>query len=371
MEPIRVLQVVVNMNAGGIETMLMNIYRNIDRAKIQFDFLVHTNKKSFYEDEIIELGGKINRIIPLRIHNLMKYRKELNKFMEREQYRIVHSHISIWSYFVLKSAKKNKIPIRIAHAHEAHDSIWDHRLYRVPLIIILKKYLKKPLTHNFACGMDAGIWLFGKNSKFTVINNAIDASNFQYNVDKSLRNKNKLNASDKFVIGHVGRFNLQKNHIFLIDIFYDVYKMNPNSMLLLIGDGDLKPQIEQKVKELKIQHAVQFLGVQKDIPFYLQAMDVFLFPSIFEGLPVTLVEAQAAGLKIVASNKISDETKLTDLIEFVSLNKTAKEWAEIVLKYSNYKRENTKKLIVEKGYDITNNALALQNFYLKSNSNNE
>ncbi|HIP37698.1 MAG TPA: glycosyltransferase, partial [Crocinitomix sp.] len=159
-----------------------------------------------------------------------------------------------------------------------------------------------------------------------------------------------------------------KNHSFIIDIFNEIYKTNPNSVLLLIGNGNLKSQIKQKVKDLNIEHIVRFLGVQKNIPYYLQVMDVFLFPSLFEGLPVTLVEAQASGLKIITSNKVAQESKLTNLVEFMPLEKSAKEWAKTVLQYTYYKREKTSKLIIEKDYDIKKNALDLQNFYLEQNT---
>lgn len=364
-KPIRVLQVVTNMNAGGIENMLMNLYRNIDRSKIQFDFLIHTDEKCFFEDEIKSLGGKIHTVQSLKLNNLIQYHKELNQFFKLNSYPIVHVHRSIWSYFVLKAAKKNNIPIRIAHSHEAHESIWTHRLIRIPLILILKHYINAPLTHRAACGTDAGEWLFGENKDFVIINNSIKTEDFIYNENTRKRMRKEFKLKDELVIGNISRFNTQKNHTFLLDIFKSVKQLKSNAKLVLVGDGNLKEQIIKKAKDLNIYEDIIFTGVRKDIPNILQMLDVIVMPSLFEGLPVTLIEAQAAGLKIFASDTITKETQLSDEVEFISLNTSPNQWAVQIINSVPYLRKNNLNLIKEKNYDIVSNAKWLESFYIK------
>lgn len=364
-KPVRILHVVMIMNAGGIENMLMNLYRSIDRTKIQFDFLVHRTEKGFFDDEIQKLGGNIYHIMPLQVHKIFAYQNQLNDFFSQHKgYKIIHSHISIYSYFILKKANKNCIPVRIAHSHEAHQSIWEHKKQRIPIIWTLKKVINKPLTHRFACGIDAGNWLFGRNQNFIVLNNAIDASLFTYNREDNYSLKAEFMLSDSIVFGHVGRFFNQKNHSFLIDVFYEINKKDPMSKLVLIGDGELKENIEKKVVELGIKNNVLFLGVRNNIHKLLQMIDAIIMPSFFEGLPVTLVEAQAAGLKIFASDTITDEVALTDDITFLSLDKSPEFWAEQILNSFPYERKNNCEIIKEKGYDIVESAKKLEEFYL-------
>lgn len=362
MEPLRILQVVVNMNAGGIENMLMNLYRKMDRNRIQFDFLFHTTENCFFEEEIVQMGGRIHRIIPLRVTTLIKYNNALEKFFKNESYTIVHSHISVWSFFVLNAAKKSGIPIRIAHSHEAHDSIWDHRLHRVPMIYILKKVINQPLTHRFACGDDAGKWLFGKDAKFTVLNNSIDINKFTYCSEQSSKMKRELGLDNFVVFGHVGRFNKQKNHHFLIEVFAKIVENLENSKLILIGEGKLEDEIKQLVKDKKLANNVIFLGLRKDIDKILQAFDYFLMPSFYEGLPVSLVEAQASGLKIFASDKIAKETDLTNNIDYLDIL-DPQAWANHIKSNLHYERLDTSKKLVEAGYDSMQNAKNLKDFY--------
>ena len=362
-EPIRVLQVVVSMNSGGIENMLMNLYREIDKEKIQFDFLLHTESESIFEREILELGGKVHRIPRLKLGGLNKYLKNLENFFKREDYMFVHSHISVWSYFICKVAKKNNVKVRIGHSHEAHDSIWDHRLYRVPLIYILRQYINKPLTHRFACGEAAGKWLFGK-SPFDVLNNSIDATKFNYSREVSVVEKKKLGLEDKIIFGNVGRFNIQKNHNFLIRVFDKILLKKKNAHLVLVGDGELRKAIEKDVKDRGIQRSVSFLGVRKDVDKLINAFDYILMPSLFEGLPVALVEAQANGLKVFASDKISDETNITGLIDFLSID-NEDVWVDHILGNLNYLREDTYDKIVEANYDVKVNSANLTEFYFQ------
>ncbi|KIA82881.1 hypothetical protein OA84_04745 [Kaistella solincola] len=369
MELIRVLQVVVNMNSGGIENMLMNLYREMDKSKIQFDFLLHSESKSFFEDEIVALGGKIHRIKPLRIHNLMSYQSDLAEFFQQNSYKIVHSHISVWSYIVLNVAKKSDVPIRIAHSHEAHDSIWDHRLHRVPLIFSLKKVINRPLTHRFACGQAAGKWLYGREN-FNVINNAIDAKRFTFTKEDSVSIKESMNLKNKFVFGNVGRFNTQKNHSFLLEVFKELLAKIPNAYLLLVGEGTLKESMEKYINENNLSDHVMFLGVRRDVDKILLAMDYILMPSLFEGLPVSLVEAQASGIKVFASDKISSETDFTGLVDFISIeNKNI--WVDHICKNLEYDREDTFIKVVNANYDVKANAAVLTKIYVDAVTNSE
>lgn len=360
-EPIRVLQVVTHMNRGGLETMLMNYYRNIDRTKVQFDFLTHRpeNEKKDYDDEIRSLGGKIYHMPVLNpfSRNYMKCLDEF--FKEHKEYKIVHSHLDCLSAYPLKMAKKNGVPVRIAHSHNTSQE--------KNLKYLIKDYSKKQIpkyaTHLFACGREAGEWMFGKH-KFQIMNNAIDAKKFIYNEEVRKQKRQELGLDGKFVIGHVGRFNLQKNHEFLIRCFKDFAKSNKDAILILIGNGELQDKIKQQVKEYQIEDQVKFLGLREDIPQLLQAMDLFLFPSLFEGLPVTLVEAQAAGLPCVISDTITDEIMITDAISKVSLESDLEKWNQAILKYKDMKRRNTMSEIEAHGFDIEKNARWLEEFYI-------
>lgn len=361
-EPIRVLQVVTHMNRGGLETMLMNYYRNIDRNKIQFDFLTHRpeNEKKDYDDEIRSLGGKIYHMPVLNPFS-PGYKKSLDRFFkEHKEYKIVHSHLDCLSAYPLKAAKKNGVPVRIAHSHNTSQE--------KNLKYLIKDYSKKQIpkyaTHLFACGKEAGQWMFGKH-KFQIMNNAIDAKKFIYNEEIRKQKRKELGVEDKFLIGHVGRFNLQKNHEFLIDIFYEISKREPKSVLLLVGNGELEQTIKNKVQTLKLEEKVIFYGISEQIYEILQAVDAFVFPSLFEGLGIALVEAQAAGIESFASlDVIPQEAKVTELCHFISLDKSPKQWAEDILKKQNYKRTNTYIEIKKHGYDIEENVKKLEEFYI-------
>lgn len=365
MRIIRVLQVVTIMNRGGLETMLMNYYRKLDKTKIQFDFMTNRLERGHYDDEIEALGGKIYRLSPIKPGNYNKYFKELDEFFkEHKEYKVVHSHINENSGFVLKAAKKAGIECRIAHSH-----LSDLKLdYKYPFRVYARRNLKGNVSDYFACSQRAGEWLFGKeissSGKVTVLNNAVDTEKFKINKDIRDKVRMELGIEDKKVIGHVGRFNPQKNHEFLIDVFNEVYKKDKGTVLLLIGDGYLKEKIEDKVKKLNLEQGVKFLGVREDIPELMQGMDLFLFPSQFEGLAVVMVEAQAAGLKVITSTGVTKESDITNNVEFIDLSKGAEYWADIVLN-SDFKKRDYINLMIKKGYDSTNNVKWLSDFYLK------
>ncbi|MED3960175.1 glycosyltransferase family 1 protein [Priestia aryabhattai] len=364
MKPIRILQVVTIMNRGGLETMLMNYYREMDRSKIQFDFMVHRMEEGHYDEEIKKLGGNIFRMPPIRPGHYRKYFKRLNEFfVNHNEYKVVHSHINENSSFVLRAAKTVGVPCRIAHSHLS-DLGFD---FKLPFRLYARYSMKNYPNSYFACSVKAGQWLFNNRSTSTkeviVLNNAVNTKEFRYNENmrNDIRNELGIDKS-QLVIGHVGRFNKQKNHEYLIDIFHAVYKQRPNSILTLVGDGDLRQGIERKVKSLGLSANVKFLGVRNDISNLMQAMDLFLFPSLFEGLPVVLVEAQAAGLQCIVSDAITVESNITGNVEYISLGEPTETWAGKILSAS-YEHKDTSRILNEQGYDTKSMSKWLMEYY--------
>ncbi len=356
---IRILQVVNDMHRAGIETMLMNYYRNIDRDKIQFDFLTHRPYKSDYDDEIISLGGKIYRAPRLYPQNYPKYFKWMSEFWKQHsEYKIVHSHIDSMSCLPLLTAKKADIPVRIAHSHNT--SIDKDFKY------ILKQFFRFRLTSvanvYLACGEEAGKYLFGCRP-FQVIPNAVEANKFYFNQSIRLQKRQELGYKDELIIGHVGRISYQKNHKFLIKIFYEILQKEPNAVLMLVGVGDKEAQVRGQIRELGISEQVQFLGNRNDVSELYQAMDAFVLPSLFEGIPVVGVEAQFADLPCFFSDKTPKEVKFNDKAQFISLNQTPKEWAIEILKSEETKRNSERSGIVNSHYDIKNAYKILENLY--------
>lgn len=357
---IRVLHIVTYMDRGGLETMLMNYYRHIDRDKVQFDFLVHRDFEADYDKEILSLGGRIyrtSRLIPWS----SKYKNNLRSFFKNHpEYKIVHVHQNCLSSVALQCTKECGVPVRIAHSHISYE-----KDIKYPIKLYYKAKIPKFATDMFACSELAGRWMFG-NNKFTVLPNAIDINEYVYLKDVSDKVRRDLNINDEIVIGHVGRFHPQKNHSFLIDIFSEIVKQNSNVKLLLVGDGDGKKEIEAKVKRLGIQDKVIFTGVRDDVNRLLQAMDVFLFPSLYEGLGIVAIEAQASGLPCVISNSVPKDCDITSgLVKFISLSDLPADWASVVLKQSKIIRTNRSDEIISAGYDIFSTAKNLENFYLE------
>lgn len=309
----RILHIVPNMQSGGLETFIMNVYRNIDREKIQFDFLVHYEERKFYDNEIELLGGKIHRFSLRNDNNIFKYIKKLDAFFkEHREYKIIHCHMASIGFLIFYIARKNGVKIRIAHSHNSNT---ENTLKGFIKSILIKPY-KYLSTHRLACSEQAGNFLFGKMD-FQVIENAIDINKFLYNLDIRKKVRKELKLQDKFVIGHIGRFCEQKNHNFLIECFAKFHKESDNSVLILIGEGELKEKIQKKVKELNIDKSVIFLGNRKDVNELYQAMDCFAFPSKFEGLGIVLIEAQVSGLNVISSSNIPEEAIVTENIKLL------------------------------------------------------
>lgn len=365
--PIRVLHVVTHMNRGGLETMIMNYYRAIDRTKVQFDFLVHRDYRAHYDDEIESLGGKIFRL-PRLVPWSRSYIGALDDFFATHQeYRIIHVHQDCLSGVILKAAKKHGVPVRIAHSHNAgQDKDWKY-----PIKIMLKRWIPKYATKLFACGKKAGDWMFD-GTPYQILNNAIDAIKYRSDRKKGFEVRSELKIPrDAFVVGHVGRFSPQKNHHFLLEVFLALARKITNCYLLLVGDGNLRAMIEKQAEQLGIRDKVVFTGVRQDIPDLLHAMDVFVFPSLHEGTPVTVLEAQAAGIPCVISDGVPTDCMITDLVTMLPLSESAEVWAEHILSVRTDAFRDTRDEIVQAGYDISENAKWLQNFYFTQQKVNE
>ncbi|GAA0855805.1 glycosyltransferase family 1 protein [Clostridium nitritogenes] len=374
----RILQICA-LNAGGIETFVMNIYRELRKENIIFDFINYfdSNIEQFHEKEVMEYGSRIYKTGSMNYKNILykHIHKDicLYKFLKKNKYSVVHIHasdnISLEDAFIAKIAGVKKI---IVHSHNSSVNK-NEKLYRFKNIFqrFTKIFWRYTATNYFACSKLAAEWMFDKKlnnlNKVEIINNAIDAE--QYKFDQYIRKdiRKELNLENKFVIGHIGRFSYQKNHEFLIDIFYEFNKINKNSVLLLIGEGELKTKIEEKVRSLNIEDSVIFYGLSKRCSKLMQAMDVFLLPSHFEGLPLVGIEAQAASLKVIVSNNVSKQMKITDNVEYVPLENGSKMWAKIINKYcQGYKREYMLQEIEKSGYGILGVSKQIKKYYVNA-----
>lgn len=360
---IRVLHIVTHMTTDGLETMLMNYYRHIDRERLQFDFLTHRAEPAAYDEEIKSLGGKIYyfpKLNPFSAH----YKNALYRFFrEHPEYKIIHVHQDCLSSVMLREAEHAGVPVRIAHSHCASQ---DKNL-KYPIKLYYRHLIPRYATDLFACGQEAGQWMF-EGAPFRVINNAIDAAKFSF--DPAMRNTTR-NAwgigNNELLIGHVGRFFPQKNHAFLLDIFYEIQKKAP-AKLMLVGDGFLRPDIEKKIDALGIRSKVILTGIRKDVEKLFQAMDVFVFPSNYEGLPLTVIEAQAAGLPCLISDRVSPECMKTDLVIQVPLSDRPEAWADLSIEKAKTTRKHTYQDICKANYDITSEAKNLMDFYMQKDA---
>lgn len=365
-EPIRIAHIVGKWLGGGVEAVVMNYYRNIDHSKIQFDFICDDDSTNIPYDEIKKLGGKVILIPPYQ--KAFKYHKELKKVLKESNYKIVHSHLNTLSVFPLFAAKLANVPVRIAHSHSTtNKKEWKKNLLKQ----VLRPFSKVFATHYMCCSELAGRWLFGNKEydkdNVYLLNNAIDLDKFKYNEKIRKEKRKELNIKDDtLVIGHIGRFVAQKNHDFLIDIFNEVHKQNNNSILLLAGQGPLMDEIKDKVKRLNLEESVKFLGQRNDANELYQAFDIFLLPSLYEGLPVVGVEAQASGLLCFLSSDMTKETKVLESTTIMNLSNTSKEWADNILeKVNKFNRIDTVKEISSNGFNIKDEVSKLEKYYLE------
>lgn len=364
---IRVLQVFGCMDRGGAESMIMELYRHIDRTKIQFDFVVHTTRKCAYDVEIVSLGGRIFSVPAFTIKTAYKYKKAWKQLLfQHMEWKIVHGHVRSTASIYLSIANKyNKYTIAHSHSISSGKGISS----------IVKDYLQKSINadYYFACSQKAGEWLFGKeitnSSNYSILPNAIDTLKFDFNPLVRERIRKETNCEKALLIGHVGSFYDVKNHDFLLRVFECIKKKNSSAKLMLVGEGYLKNEIIRQVNHLGLTDSVIFTGSRSDVNELLQAMDIFVFPSKFEGLPVILVEAQSTGVPIVMSDKVPNEVIMTDgLITVQLLDNSPEQWADHILSRTKINRYGHTKDIINHGFDISSTSKWLEDFYIEKNN---
>lgn len=348
----RLLCIVGSLNAGGAETFLMKVYRSLDRNKYQMDFCVANPEKGVYEDEIQSLGGKIH-VIPFKSDGFREFRKALYKVVKDGNYRRVLRITSNAAGLVdLKIAKAAGATRCIARSSNSSDGT---SIKNKVINFICKVLYLKYVDEMVAPSDLAAIYTFGKkavtNGKVHKLNNGVDLSTFYYSVEGRAKIRKEFDLGESTVIGHVGRFMQQKNHKFLLQVFAEIRK-HVDAKLMLTGKGELENELRQQAKELNIDEYVVFTGLRKDVPEILSAMDIMVFPSLYEGMPNTIIEAQATGLPCLISDSITREANITGLVKYKSLNTSAADWAEDVMAMIGKKREDTKKAFISHGYDI-------------------
>lgn len=352
--PIRVLCVFSTLDRGGAESMCMNLYRKIDRSKVQFDFVKHTPNKGAYEDEITSLGGYIYIAPEYRVNNHFIYCGWWKRhFRNHPEHLIIHGHYFTISAVYFRVAKKFE-RITIGHIHAT----------RVNSILksVYVNAIKYYADYKLACSTEAGNWAY-KSYPFKVLFNAIDLDIFRYSQPTRQEMRLRLGLNDELILGTVANLSRVKNPMGLIDIFHEVYKLMPRIKLVWVGEGDLRKEIENRIHAEGLEERIILLGVREDVPNVLQAMDKFLLPSFNEGLPVSVIEAQASGLPCYLSDTITKDVDITGRCCFLSVDQP-EIWAKEILK-ENSAREDTSRYIRDAGYDINATVEFLQDFYLK------
>ena len=350
----RLLCIISNMNAGGAETFLMKIYRKIDKEKYQMDFCINGFDKCFYEDEIINYGGKIYRIPP-KTNSVSEFKKNLGKIIQENGYKAVLRVASNgFGFMDLKIAKKNGARKCSVRSSNSSDGIG---VKGVILNVVGRMLYGRYVDVRIAPSDLAAKYTFGerayRKNKIEILHNGLDLSVYQFKEEKRSLVRSKYNIDDNYcVIGHVGRFMNQKNHGFLIDIFNEIHKKNNLSVLLLVGTGELEQDVRDKVNKLGLNDSVIFTGLTDDVPGLLSAIDVFVFPSFYEGMPNAVLEAQAAGLHCIISDTITRNADVTGLVKYLSLSLSAEKWADEALKYIYAGHKETKKDFMKNEYDI-------------------
>lgn len=353
---IRVLHAVGKMHRAGQETITMNLYRALDRSCVQFDFLVHTDEKCDYDDEIAELGGRLFHVQKINC-GVIRYVRSIRKIVRDNGYTIVHLHTAhAAGFFVLLAAKLGGARVRIAHSRNNNAELpWLHKL--------LRPFIRRYSTDRFACSEAAGRWMFGDHCDFTVKRNAIDTNAFRFSEGTRESLRAALGLEGRLTIGHVGRFVEQKNHAFLLQICAAIAKRQPDFRALLIGAGELEPKMKALADELGIAENLLFLGPRGDVPQLMQAMDVFVFPSLYEGFGNVMIEAQAAGLPCVAADTLTRETNVSGNVAYLPLTESAGRWADVILAAKPGKREQGASIVADAGYDVYREATGFMEFY--------
>lgn len=361
---IKVLRIMGKVGSGGVENITMNYFRQIDKSKIQLDFIFDGYNRTNFEKEIIDNGSTIYKVEPYS-KNIFKNLLQIYQIIKKNNYQIVHSHLNALSVLPLLAAKLAGADIRIASNHSTAE--------KGELKKSIAKYILRPFsrlfpTHYAACSVHAAEWLFGEqiasSKQINYIKNAINLDKFKYSNEIREKVRKNLDINDQFVIGHAGRFAYQKNHRFIIDVFEKVHFYHSNTVLLLAGEGELLEDIKKYVREKNLQDYVIFLGVRKDMHEVMQAIDVFLFPSLYEGLGNVVTETQAVSTMSVVSSAIPDEVIFTEYVKKLSLRQSIDEWTNQVLEFKDgYVRRNTQKQLEQNGYDIKLETIKLEEYY--------
>lgn len=390
-EAVRVLHVLGNTNLGGAESRIMDLYRHTDRNRVQFDFLVHSGEEGFYEKEIRELGGRIFRVPRFRIYNYFSYRKALKEFFRvHHEFALVQGHMTSTAAIYLPIAKKAGVKKTAAHARSAGVD----KGLKGTMTRFLRRNLADKADYLFTCSELAGISVYGEKAvqegKTIFIPNAIDCAGFTFDPEKRKKMREELGLTDAIIIGHVGRFHYAKNHEYLLRVFAELCRMSAGAgdsiaetgadqkyHLILLGEGPLMEDTRKLAEELGVADKVHFLGNHKNIADYYQAMDYFVYPSRYEGMPGTIVEAQASGLPCLMSDTICREVIATELVETMSIEKEPKVWAEILQRRIDAlvsKQENRKKYAAKMaaaGFDVQAQAERMMRFYESGRWENE
>lgn len=357
---IRVLHMIASLDVGGSQTMMMNIYRNIDREKIQFDFVIDRPEETYFAEEIEALGGRVYTMSPFRGTNAGEIKRDWNNFFyTHPEYHILHSHVRSYASLYLPVAREHGVKT-IIHSHSTSTGGG----VKGAVKSVMQLPLRRQADVLMACSLDAGEWLFGKRAcqseRFVLLPNGIDIRRFALNPGTRRQYRQELGLEGKYVIGNVGRFYDVKNHTFLLDVFQKVHEKDESAVLLLVGVGPLQQEMAQKAVRLGIADQVIMTGNRDDVPELLGAMDVFAFPSLWEGLPMTVVEAQAAGLPCVLSDTITREVDVSPLVEYLPLGDAA-QWADALLR--RRERMDAMDAIRRAGFDIRSSAQKLTEIY--------
>lgn len=361
---VRVLQVTSKLFRGGAEAFIMNVYRNIDRTQVQFDFLVFHTHREYYEDEIENLGGHVYHVPIMEGANLLRRKRMLDAFFDKHHdYAAVHCHMAALGRDVLRSAGEHGVGRLFSHSHIAD-------FERTPRNIVKQAFQKgfgEYATKRLACSRTAGEFMYpGKD--FEVVNNGIDVARFAFDAARRDAFRGSYGFSEEdILVGHVGRFELMKNHAFLIDAFAALARIDEHALLVLAGDGSLRENVERRAGDLGLSERVRFLGLLDDMPSFYDGVDCFAMPSLSEGLPFSAVEAQCSGLPCVLSDRITDEVAITDLVEYLPLEAGAEAWADCIeraLGYSGGMRKGYAGVVADEGFDIHGTVAQLAALYM-------
>ena len=360
-KPIRVLHVLGSLNAGGAESRVMDIYRHINRNEVQFDFAIHTSKKSFFTEEVLELGARIFILPKFKGLNYLEYKTAWKSLLKNNRdITIIHGHMTTTAFIYLNIAKKMGIKKRIAHARNSNKDSYVKKL--------LSKLARFYATDLFAVSKEAAVSEFGPKllkQKVRILPNLIAYTKYSFSSELRHSMRLELGILDQSVIIHIGRFHKQKNHIFLIKLFSEYLKINPTAILIMVGDGDLLDEIKQKCRNLGIIEQTIFLSNRSDIAGLLSASDCMVFPSLYEGLPGSLLEAQINNLPVITSDNVTKEVIISDRIAYINLAADEKKWINKIEYYLKLKRVPVKSKIINQRFSVTSSIKHIEKLYLQ------